>query len=237
MPILEEKSLANKSSNLKIEHFIWTLPTNEAVAGPDLFSTFWAAISSLFNAAGTATRVDLADVSSQNVQTTRWVRLYFPFCHFTLNDPKSPFLRSLAKTGGDEVRWRRALEWPLGWSAEDCHRLAADARSISKSLAALAQAEARTDFENRVVNSIELGGDRMLHQFLKNEQTSPSTIFKDGRVIIDPSEVLAAHSLTWSQQWKAGQDDWVLEALSSISDAIARSPRPALGSARSSRPL
>ena len=63
----------------------------------------------------------------------------------------------------------------------------------------------------------------MLHKFVKNEAPiPPSFVQKDGRVVTDPKEILAAHSLTWSQQWKAGEEGWVLEALKSISDAIAQ---------------
>ena len=40
LPILEEKSLANKSSNLKIEHFIWTFPPMKQWRAPTYFRPF-----------------------------------------------------------------------------------------------------------------------------------------------------------------------------------------------------
>ena len=58
MPILELKSMATKSSELAVEHSIWSLPSCLATAGNDLFSSLWAAIEGCLKATASAIRID-----------------------------------------------------------------------------------------------------------------------------------------------------------------------------------
>ena len=58
MPTLELKSMATKSSELAVEHSIWSLPSCLATAGNDLFSSLWAAIEGCLKATASAVRID-----------------------------------------------------------------------------------------------------------------------------------------------------------------------------------
>ena len=75
MPVIKERSLAEKSSHLKVEHFIWKMPLDTAKAGRDLYSSAWAAITGAMYAAAHAIRIDLNNGEPQNdTQCARWTR-------------------------------------------------------------------------------------------------------------------------------------------------------------------
>ena len=84
LPKLELKSIATKSGNLAIEHSIWSLPSNLASAGNDLYSSLWAAVEGCLNATASAIRLDQEKGGSD--QRQRCIRIYGPLFFYLRHD-------------------------------------------------------------------------------------------------------------------------------------------------------
>ena len=66
MPKYEWRSLADKSKHKFTEHLMWELAAKDSIAGPDLYSTLWYTIASLFESAASARRLDDAAAQQQH---------------------------------------------------------------------------------------------------------------------------------------------------------------------------
>ena len=87
-PSYKWETLASKSSNLPIEHVIWSLPKPLARAGSDLFSTLWTAIAGALRALTRARRLDEQHGLETHVE--RSYRLYNDFFRYLTEAAKSP---------------------------------------------------------------------------------------------------------------------------------------------------
>lgn len=153
-----------------MEHHIWALPSDIAVAGNDLFSTLWASISSTLLAAASA--VTLLNTIGNCTATNRWANIYFESYDYLLTDSLSPLLPSLTRLGMQSDRWNYILTWPLGQALGQLKSLASEARKFSVALDALATLQARRYFKTKISESLD-SGDAFLHQFVKNDPPPP----------------------------------------------------------------
>lgn len=90
LPTYDWVSLANKSSDLTVEHHIWSQPQPIARAGSDLYSTLWAAISGAMRSIASAKRLDDSDSLTEGKHTMLTQRLYSGFFNYLIDEPKSP---------------------------------------------------------------------------------------------------------------------------------------------------
>ena len=110
-PSYKWETLASKSSNLPIEHIIWSLPKPLARAGSDLFSTLWTAIAGALRAIASAIRLDEQQGLETHVE--RSYRLYNDFFSYLTDATKSPLSPSLKKLELKDDRWRFILNTAL----------------------------------------------------------------------------------------------------------------------------
>ena len=78
-PVYKWDSLAGKSSDLSVEHFIWSQPQPIAIAGSDLFSTLWMAVAGALRSIASARMLDGNDPAAEGKHTMRTQRLYSRF--------------------------------------------------------------------------------------------------------------------------------------------------------------
>ena len=218
MPKLELKSLANKSNTLPVEHVIWSMATQEATAGNDLYATLWATIASTLRAAASAVRI--AQLNGTDAALQRWILLYFDFYHYLTTSPNSPLPGSLRKLGLQYNRWEFVVTWPLGQSEEQLKLLADEARKMSRALDTLSVQHRRTELEQKIAESLD-SGDAFLHQFIKDEHPAPSQCMHQGRWVTEPNELLHVHSQHWAGQWLAHDRGKIEEVINTIRSALA----------------
>ena len=96
-------------------------------------------------------------------QQARWIRLYFPLCHFLVADSSSPLLGSLTKLKLHPERWLHILNWPLAFNEQTLRDLAKEAREQANALHSLAAEAARSSFDEAIAQSLE-EGSAFLHK-------------------------------------------------------------------------
>ena len=133
-PVYTCETLASKSSELFIEHHIWSQASPIARAGSDLFSTLWATVAGALRTTASARRLDGNDPNAEGEHTRRAHRLYSKFFQYLVDAPKSPFAASLTKLELKQDRWRHILAAPFYCSDERLDEWASEATKMSKTL-------------------------------------------------------------------------------------------------------
>jgi hypothetical protein len=177
-PVYKWESLAVKSSELPVEHFIWSQPQPIARAGSDLFSTLWVTIAGALRSIATARRLDGNDPAVEGEHTKRTQRLYTNFFEYLTGAPKSPFKPSLAKMELKPDRWNYILTAPFYHNDDKLDEWAAEAKKMGLALEAKARLETSKTFDKLIQTSLEDGGG-WIHRYLKNEQQQSPTICSD----------------------------------------------------------
>jgi hypothetical protein len=148
MHTFDLKSMANRSSDLVVEHAIWSLPNNGAKAGNDLYSSLWAAIEGCMRSIASAIRVDTDNDNWE--QRERCIRVYGQLFQYLRYNEKSPLAASLAKISQKPERWTHVVGWPFGYGHAYTLQLADEAKSMAAALNGQAKDEVRKAFERKI---------------------------------------------------------------------------------------
>lgn len=186
MPEYALKSLATKSSDKGIEHCMWQFDSKSEVAGSDLFTTLWTTIASTFDNISDACKHDNEHNNTDNCHeqhANMWhcVKLYSSFFNYIGTAEKSPLVPSLNKLKLESERWTHILLWPLFLTEAESRAYALEARNLSKVCARVARDSATSEFEQKMLESLE-NGNGWLHKCCKNEKPASPIICAEIKV-------------------------------------------------------
>ena len=211
------KSLKKRFKHKPIEHIIWSLPSTIAIAGVDLYSTMWAAMSCMFTTIAKAASEDHEASISATIKgqmehigsniydepaerifsyhaSLKAVRLFIDFSLYLSQGQNSPLLPSLAKLKLNSIseHWTYQLTYPFHLQQSECKSLAIEARQISIAIFKIAAGEAKNASDVLLADSLDKGGG-WAHHWAKGEQTCETAIVDKVQHVTSPIEIPTIH--------------------------------------------